>query len=227
MLYKRYMSVIDILIQYHQGFLKGLLVTLQLSAIIWGSGIILGSALGLAGSKYHLSVGLPSRIMSFLLSGVPILVFLFWLHYPAQAMFNIVVDPFYTAALTLSIVNLFAVSDIVRGALQDFPKQYLTAAKVTGLSRKQTIFRIQLPLILRTVIPSLLLLQVTMLHTTLFASLISVEEIFRVAQRINAQIYRPVEIYTALGVFFLIVSLPINGFAFWLKARFTRNMSES
>ena len=34
--------------------------------------------------------------------------------------------------------------------------------------------------------PPLLLLQVSMLHTTLFASLISVEEIFRVAQRINA-----------------------------------------
>ena len=134
-------------------------------------------------------------------------------------MFDLVVDPFYTAALTFSIVNIFAVSDLVRGVLQDFPKQYLIAAKVTGLSRKQTIFRIQLPLVLRHIIPGLLLLQVTMLHTTLFASLISVEEIFRVAQRVNAQIYKPVEIYTALGIFFLLVFLPINGFAFWLKSR--------
>jgi ABC-type amino acid transport system permease subunit len=86
---------------------------------------------------------------------------------------------------------------------------------------------IQLPLIFRQVLPGLLLLQVMMLHTTLFASLISVEEIFRVAQRINAQIYRPVEIYTALGVFFLMVSLPINGFALWFKAKFTRDISEN
>lgn len=220
------MSVIDIILNYHLAFLKGLYVTLQLSAIIWFCGIFIGSALGLAGSRFKLSVGIPSRIVSFMLSGVPILVFLFWLHYPAQAMFDIVVDPFYTAALTLSIVNIFAVSDLVRGVLQDFPKQYIIVAKVTGLSQKQTIFNIQLPLILRQVIPSLLILQVTMLHTTLFASLISVEEIFRIAQRINAQIYRPVEIYTALGVFFLLISLPINGFAFWLKKRFTRNLSE-
>ncbi len=220
------MSVFDILVNYHPAFLKGLYVTLQLAFIIWACGIVLGSALGLAGNRYKWSVGMPSRIISFLLSGIPILVFLFWLHYPAQAMFDLVIDPFYTAALTLSIVNIFAVSDLIRGILQDFPKQYLIAAKVTGLSRKQTIFSIQLPLILRQAIPSLLLLQVTMLHTTLFASLISVEEIFRVAQRINAQIYRPVEIYTALGLFFLAVSLPINGFAFWLKNRFTRNLSE-
>lgn len=220
------MSVFDILLKYYPAFLNGLGVTLQLSAIIWACGLVLGSALGLAGAKFKWSVGAPSRFISFLLGGIPLLVFLFWLHYPAQAMFNVVIDPFYTAAFTFSVVNIFAVADVVRGALADFPKQYVIAAKVTGLTRRQTIFRIQLPLILRTVLPTLLLLQVTMMHVTLFASLISVEEIFRVAQRINAQIYRPVEIYTALGLFFLAVSLPVNGFAFWLKARFTRDTSE-
>lgn len=221
------MSVIDILIRYYPAFLQGLMVTIQLSAIIWGSGIILGTIIGVASNRYKVGVGLPARITSFLLSGVPILVFLFWLHYPAQAVLDIVVDPFYTAALTLSIVNVFGVADLVRVALDDFPKQYLTAAKVSGLTKKQTVFNIQLPLIFRQVLPGLLLLQVTMLHTTLFASLISVEEIFRVAQRINAQIYKPVEIYTALGLFFLMVSLPINGVALWFKAKFTRDISEN
>ncbi len=219
------MSVLDILINYYPAFLKGLIVTLELSAIVWVCGLVLGGALGLAGARYH-AVAVPSRIFSFLLGGIPLLVFLFWLHYPAQAVFDLVIDPFYTAAFTFAIVNIFAVADIVRGALEDFSQQYLTAAKVTGLTRNQTIFKIQFPLILRQVLPGLLLLQVTMLHVTLFASLISVEELFRVAQRINAQIYRPVEIYTALGLFFLAVSLPINGFALWLKARFTRDISE-
>ncbi len=220
------MSVLDILIKYYPAFFHGLAVTMQLSGLIWGIGLVLGSSVGLASVRFKIGVGVPARITSFLLSGIPILVFLFWLHYPAQSMFDLVIDPFYTAALTLSIVNIFGVADIVREALNDFPKQYLIAAKVTGLTRRQTVFKIQLPLILRQVIPSLLLLQVVMLHTTLFASLISVEEIFRVAQRINAQIYRPVEIYTALGLFFLLISLPINGFAFWLKHHFTRNLSE-
>lgn len=220
------MNVFDILIKYYPAFLEGLGVSLQLAAVIWTAGLVLGGALGLAGARWRLSVGGPSRLFSFLLSGIPILVFLFWLHYPVQAMFSVVIDPFYTAAATLSIVNIFGVADIVRGALVDFPQQYLTAAKVTGLTRRQTIFKIQLPLILRQALPALMMLQVVMLHTTLFASLISVEEIFRVAQRINAQIYRPVEIYTALGLFFLAVSLPINGVALWLRARFTRDTSE-
>lgn len=221
------MSVIDILIKYYPAFFQGLMVTLQLSSIIWGSGIILGSLIGYYSNKYKVGVGIPARATSFFLSGVPILVFLFWLHYPAQAVLDIVVDPFITAAVTLAIVNIFGVADLVRVTLDDFPTQYLTAAKVTGLTKTQTVLNIQLPLIFRQVLPGLLLLQVTMLHTTLFASLISVEEIFRVAQRINAQIYKPVEIYTALGVFFLAVSLPINGLALWMKAKFTRDISET
>ena len=220
------MTVLDILITYRIAFLNGLWVTLQLSLIIWGAGILIGGTLGFLSNQYKIEVGIAARSLSFLLSGVPILVFLFWLHYPAQAMFNLVIDPFYTAALTLAIVNVFGVAELVRASLDEFPKQYITAAKVCGLSAKQTALKIQLPLVMRSVLPGLILLQVTMLHTTLFASLISVEEIFRVAQRINAQIYKPVEIYTALGVFFLAVCLPLNGLAMWLKHRFMRDLSE-
>ncbi len=219
------MNVFEILATYYPAFLKGLAVTMQLALIIWIGGLVLGGALGVAGAKFK-PVGVGSRGVSFVLGSVPLLVFLFWLHYPAQAMFDVVIDPFYTASFTFTVVNIFAVADIVRGALNDFPRQYLTAAKVTGLTPRQTLMRIQFPLILRETLPPLMLLQVGMLQVTLYASLISVEEIFRVAQRINAQIYRPVEIYTALGVFFLAVCLPVNGFAYYLKKRYTRNLSE-
>lgn len=219
------MTVFDILITYRQGFLQGLLVTLQLCLIIWGSGIVLGTALGIAAANDR-ALGRVTQGVAFTLSAVPTLVFLFWLHYPAQAMFNVVIDPFYTAAFTLSIVNLFAVCEMVRQAVRDFPQQYLIAAKVSGLAHRDQVLYIQLPLLFRQLLPGYLTLQVTMLHATLFASLISVEEIFRVAQRINATIYKPVEIYTALGVFFLLVCLPINGLAAYLKHRYTRDMSE-
>lgn len=219
-------EVFSILWTYRQGFLSGLKVTIQLALIIWICGIIIGSFLGWLGARYRFTVGLPCRVISFILSGVPVLVFLFWLHYPAQSVFDLAIDPFYTSALTFTIINIFAISDLVRVHVLEFPQQYILAAQVCGLTPQQTILRIQLPIILRHILPSLLMLQVTMLHFTLFASLISVEEIFRVAQRINSAIYKPIEIYSALGIFFLAVSLPINGLALFIKHRFTRNLSE-
>jgi His/Glu/Gln/Arg/opine family amino acid ABC transporter permease subunit len=220
------MSVIEILVEFRQGLLSGLLVTMKLCLAIWTAGLLVGSALGVAGSRYKMTLGVPERFCSFMLSGVPILVLLFWLHYPLQEILGVIIDPFYTAVVALSLVNVFAVADIVRRVLDDFPEQYMTAAKVCGLSVRQKILRIQLPIVLRQVLPSILIIQVSMLQATLFASLISVDEIFRVTQRINAQIYQPVQTYSAIAVLFLVICLPLNGLAFCLRRRFTRDFSE-
>jgi len=220
------MSVLDILINYHIAFLQGLSVTLELCAVIWSCGIVGGVALGVIGAQRRGSWGRTIQWTSFGFSAIPTLVILFWLHYPAQAMFNVVIDPFYTAALTLSLVNLFGVGEIVRQAVSDFPRQYITAGRVSGMTTGEIVRYVQLPILFRQLLPSLLILQVGMLHASLFASLISVEELFRVAQRINSIIYRPIEIYTALACFFLAVCLPINLLAAWLKKRYTRDYSE-
>src|SRR5207249_809855 len=138
-----------------------------------------------------------------------------------------VIDPFVTASVVFSIINLLSVGDLLRSHISDFPEQYRTAARVCGLDRRTFIFRIQIPILLRQVLPALLPLQIIMLHSTLFASLISVDEIFRASLRINALEYKPVHIFTALALFFLAISLPVNALAIWLRVRFTRDLSEN
>jgi len=220
------MNVLDILRSHKTEFLVGIANTLRLCLLIWPIGVLVGGILGVAGARFHLAIGKPSQGISFVLSGVPILVLLFWLHYPLQALLNVVIDPFITAVVALSIVNVFLVADLIRGVLMDFPAQYLLAAKVCGLETRDIVLRIQLPIVLRQVLPGLLVQQVTMLQATLFASLIGVDEIFRICQRLNSEIYKPVEIYSALAMLFLVVCLPLNGLALWVRQRFTRNLSE-
>lgn len=221
------MTVFDILVKYRTGLLHGVAVTLQLCGIVWTMGLIGGTVLGVCGARWRLWIGVPSRVGSFVLSGIPVLVVLFWLYYPLQSIFGVTIDAFYTTAMTLTIINTLAVADTIRGALIEFPSQYSVAARVCGLSARCTLLHVQLPIIARQVIPGLLVLQVMMLQMTLFGSLISVEEIFRVAQRINAEVYQPVEVYSTLAVFFLMICMPLNGLAYWLRIRFTRNLSES
>ena len=220
------MSVFEIIDKYKFGFLCGLRVTFYLCLIIWTSGLIIGSILGVLSQRYKTFIGIPVRLISFFFTGVPVLVFLFWLHYPFQQMIGRNIDPFITTSLAISLINIFAVSEIVRSAINDLPTQYIEAAMVCGISQRKQLWKIEIPIVFRYVLPSFLITQVNMLHLTLFGSLISVNEIFRVSQQINSQIYQPIEIYTALGIFFLIVCLPINGIALYLKAKYTRNLSE-
>ncbi len=220
------MSVWNIIYTYKEGLLSGLLVTLGLCVIIWLSGLIFGVLFGAFAHRQKKSTGWFLKILSFLLASTPVLVLLFWLHYPLQSLLGVVIVPFITAAFTLSLINIVGVAQIVRDALDDFPQQYVIAGKVCGLTEREIFSKIELPIIFRQTIPQFLTLQVSMLQLTLFASLISVQELFRVAQQINSIIYKPIEIYTALAVFFIAICLPLNLFAYWFKNTYTRNVSE-
>jgi ABC-type amino acid transport system permease subunit len=124
------------------------------------------------------------------------------------------------------LVKVFAVAEVVRATIEHFPTEWIMVARVCGLSKIQAIRYISLPLVLRQITPALLTLAVAALQNTLFASLISVNEVFRVSQRINAEIYQPVQVYTALAVVFLAICLPLHGLASILRHRFSRDLSE-
>ena len=202
------------------------MVTLKLAAITWSIGLSLGGVAGVSAHRWPLAVGVPLRSLTFLLSGVPFLVLLYWAHFPLQTLLNIVVNPFITAATILSIINTVFVAEIWRSALNDFRREYVLAAMTCGMTFGELVRHIQIPLVFRQALPMLVAVQVAMLQMTLFASLISVEELFRVAQRINSSIHKPVEIYSALAIFFLVICIPPYYLAFWMRRRFTRNLSE-
>lgn len=220
------MNVFEIISIYHKAFCQGLLVTFELAGITWVTGLAFGSITGAAAHRWPSSIGILLRVMSFVLSGIPFLVLLYWAHFPLQTLLKVVINPFTTASVVLSCVNTVIVAEVLRGSLDDFRDEYVVAAQVCGMTPVETLRYVKLPLVARQSIPTVLAAQVLMLQSTLFASLISVEEVFRVAQRINSAIYKPVEIYTVLALFFLLLCAPLYFLAYWLRQRFTRDVSE-
>lgn len=219
------MNVFNILAHYSPTLLGGLWVTIKLFLLTSAIGIIFGVLLGALGAR-HKIFGTFVRFFSFVLAGIPLLVILFWFYYPLQTILGISISPFSTAVIALAFFNVAIVAELIRGVLVDFPKQYIVVAQMSDLSSRDIFSKIQFPMVFRQVIPSLLTTQVFVLHATLFASLIAVPEIFRVAQNINAVIYKPIEIYTALALFFIITLAPVNYIAYELKRRYTRDFSE-
>jgi His/Glu/Gln/Arg/opine family amino acid ABC transporter permease subunit len=213
------MSVWEIFSHYHRQLLVGLRMTLLLCFATYSIGFSVGITLGVARYRSGRWLDVPCRVASILLSALPLLVLLFWLHYPLQYMLQLVIKPVYTAIAALSLIMSFMVADVVTNALQSFPEDLVDAARVAGMSRRQTARLIQRPIILRQVIPHFLFIMVVILQGTLFTSLISVEELFRVAQEINADIYKPVPIYTALAVFFIVICASLNLLGIYLRSR--------
>lgn len=219
------MDIFEIIFNYKGAFLQGLKITLELCVLIWSIGIFLGTIVGILSEKNKF-FGKITKVLSMLISGVPVIVLLYWLYYPLQQQLNIDVPAFSVAIIALSLVNIFSVADLVKNAIKDLPSQYLLSAKVLGLKDKTIVKKIQIPLIFKQLIGPVLLIQITMLHSSIFASLINVEDIFRQVQRINAIIYKPIELYTALAIFFVVITVPLTLIGQYLKNKYTRDYSE-
>lgn len=220
------MSPLEVLWQYREAFFNGFVVTLQLLALSSLIGTCIGVSLEWLCQQLEGGTRRTIDVISFCISTIPALVLLFWLYYPAQALLDISVSPFWTATVALVLLNTFAVYRISADAIRDFPNQYNATALVCGLKPLQITRYIQAPLLLRAALPRWIDQQAVVLQTSVFASLISVDEIFRAAQRINSVAYQPVVIYTSMALIFLLTAGSAMYGARYLRSKFHRDFSE-
>jgi polar amino acid transport system permease protein len=207
--------------RYFPALLDGALVTLQLASITWLGGLVFGATIGIwRASRMRERSRMVTDLAVLALSSVPVMVYLLWVHYPLQSWLGVQIPPFYTAAITFTIYNSLAVGEIVAGAIREVPIAYQMAARVGGVPRALYLRTVVVPLATRAALPSYLVSQVTALHLTLFASLISVDELFRAVQRINALEYDAVSIYSLLVIFYFGLSLPLLVAAKWASRKF-------
>ncbi len=210
--------MVELLTRYWPALLGGFQVTLLVAAVVTVVGLSLGGLVGLiAGTSGGVALG-TVRVFSLLVGAVPLLVILFWFHYPVQVALGIVVDPLYTLIAVLAAVNVVFVADAVARVVHGQPWEWATMARVLGMRRGDVLRRIVLPLALRQLVGPLLAIQVGMLQATIFGSLISVNELFRVVQRIDSIEFDPVKVYSLLAIFFLIICAPLH----WLADRLAR-----
>ena len=220
------MGIWDILYQNKHIFLEGLGVTLSLCFIIFPISVLIGSLLGYYSSKKPKTLGLTIKIFSILVSSTPILVFLFWMHYPFQYLFHLRIDPFNTSVLVISISATFLMFDYVYNAFKTFPIELISTAKVIGLSNAQIAKKIQFPIIFRQLLPQIIVLFSFILQATIFCSFISVGELFKKAQEINADIFKPIELYSIVALFFISICLFINLLSLYFKRKYSYDLNK-
>jgi polar amino acid transport system permease protein len=203
-------GILSLIRRYHEALVEGSLTSLELAAIAWTGGLVLGVTLGIwRASKSRGAKRRGVTLFSTVASSIPVMVYLLWCHYPLQAALGINVPPFITAATVFTFYNALAIGEVVRTAVEDLPVAFSMAAQATGVPRRVYIRFIMIPLALRAALPSYLVSQVAVLHMTLFASLISVDELFRVTQRINALEYNAVGVFSLLALFYFVLSFPL------------------
>ena len=94
---------------------------------------------------------------------------------------------FVATIIAFSINYAAYFAEIYRSGIESMPVGQYEAAKVLGFNKVQTFFKIILPQVIKRILPSITNETITLVKDTSLAMVISVAEMFTIAQRISAR----------------------------------------
>ena len=149
------------------------------------------------------------RLYIWVFRGTPLLVQLFVVFYGMPRV-GIVIEPFPAAVIVFSLNEGAYCAEIIRAALESVPPGQLEAGYCVGMSYLQTMRRIILPQAMRTAFPSLSNSLIAMVKDTSLAANITVVEMFKATEQINARVYEPLALYIEVGLIYLMFSTALT-----------------
>ena len=192
--------------------MRGVPLTLQLTATSVSLGFILALALALALETRRPSIVWPIRGYITAFRGTPLLVQIFLIYYglgqfrptiQALGLWGFFRAPFWCAILALTLNTAAYGTEIIRGGLQSVPYGQIEAARACGMSRSLAYRRVILPIALRQALPSYGNEIILMIKGTSLTSIITLLDITGIAQQIISQTYRAVEVFACAGAIYL------------------------
>ena len=198
----------------------GALVTIEITAVAVALGTLIGLFVGIAELSRYWYFRIPSKIYVDFIRGTPLLVQIFIIYFALPIILGVRVEPFVAAVAACSINSGAYVAEIFRAGIQSIDKGQMEAGRSLGMSWGQTMIHIVIPQAFRRIIPQLGNEFIAMLKDSSLVSVIGFEELTRKGQLIIASTYGSLEIWTAVAIIYLIMTLSITRLVAFLEKRF-------
>ena len=189
--------------------LPGLTATIPLTVIAFSLAMVIAVAAALVQFAGIQVLRQLCRLYIWVFRGTPLLVQLFVVFYGMPRV-GIVIEPFPAAVIVFSLNEGAYCAEIIRAALESVPPGQLEAGYCAGMSYLQTMRRIILPQAMRTAFPSLSNSLIAMVKDTSLAANITVVEMFKATEQINARVYEPLALYIEVGLIYLMFSTALT-----------------
>jgi len=195
---------INFLMSILPDLLKGLWVSLQLSAGALILGVIIGLPMALAKTYGKGIIKAIAVAYIEIIRGTPMVVQLFIIYF-GLVDFGIVLDRIPAAIIALGINSSAYQAEYFRGAIQSIDVGQMMAAEALGMDKRQAVINIILPQAFRLVLPPWSNELVYMVKYTSVAFLIAVPELMARGKMLISWNFRPIETLFWVGVIYVIV----------------------
>ena len=192
--------------------LRGAGLTLEITALAVGLGLLIG-----------LVASLPAKVYVDCIRGTPLLIQIFIIYFALPNIIGHRIDPFIAAVTACSLNSGAYIAEIFRGGIQSISQGQFRAGLSLGMTYGQTMRYIVLPQAFKRIIPPLGNEFIAMLKDSSLVSVIGFEELTRSGQLIIAETYGTLEIWTCVAIIYLTLTLTISRFVAALEKRFRKS----
>lgn len=187
----------------------GAQLTAQITLLGIGGGLLIGTFCGLVTAfRVPLLHWLVFAYVS-VIRGTPIVVQAMFIYFALPLALDITLSGFAAASLCLAMNAGAYITEIVRGAVQSIDKGLQDAGLALGMSYPQILVSIVGPLAFRRTIPPLGNQFIISLKDSALFLVIGVAELAQKGEQLTAQTGRALEIWTAVAVFYLIMTFTL------------------
>ena len=210
---------VDLMLNSLPLLIAGAGITIQITAISVGLGLIIGMFVGIARiSNVKLLRWLAAIYIDFL-RGTPLLVQIFLIYFALPVILEQRVDPFIAAITACGINSGAYIAEIFRAGIQAIDEGQMEAGRSLGMTWVQTMRYIIVPQAFKNIVPPLGNEFIALLKDSSLVSVIGFEELTRRGQLIIARTYGSLEIWISVALIYLVMTLTISRLVAYLEKR--------
>lgn len=210
---------VDLMINSLPLLIAGAGITIQITAISVGLGLVIGMFVGIARiSNVKLLRWLAAIYIDFL-RGTPLLVQIFLIYFALPVILGQRVDPFLAAITACGINSGAYIAEIFRAGIQAIDEGQMEAGRSLGMTWVQTMRYIIVPQAFKNIVPPLGNEFIALLKDSSLVSVIGFEELTRRGQLIIARTYGSLEIWISVAIIYLVMTLTISRLVAYLEKR--------
>lgn len=199
--------------------LRGLVVSLELTAAANVIGIVAGFGLALLLMSPYRAARLPFMLFVEFFRCTPAIIQIVWIFYCVPMIFDVFLDPITMGVLALGL-NLTAFNaEAYRASIQAVPKEQIDAGIALGLNPWQRILYIVFPTAFRASVPVLLTNGIVIFQQSALVAIVAIADLMYEGKSLATETYRPIETFTVVALIYFAVSFPITQIVGLLERR--------
>lgn len=210
---------VDLMINSLPLLIVGAGITIQITAISVGLGLIIGMFVGIARISHIKPLRALAAVYIDFLRGTPLLVQIFLIYFALPVVLGQRVDPFLAAITACGINSGAYIAEIFRAGIQAIDNGQMEAGRSLGMSWIQTMRYIIIPQAFKNIVPPLGNEFIALLKDSSLVSVIGFEELTRRGQLIIARTYGSLEIWICVAIIYLVMTLTISRLVAYLEKR--------